>query len=110
MQNDLLEFSSIHGNMWCDENFYQVLKNKMTRFDDVNEKNYGKIKRKLKKSFKTIPCLSNNRSMIETFDIILTNSKLPITYFKTKTLEIKEDSSKDSTKILELIRGILNIT
>ena len=80
----------------------------MTRFDNVNEKNYGKIKRGLKKSFKTIPCLSDNRSIIETFDIILTNSKLPITYFKTKTLEIKEDSSKDSKKIIEVVERILN--
>jgi hypothetical protein len=82
----------------------------MTRFDDVNEKNYGKIKRGLKKSFKTIPCLSDNRSIIETFDIVSTNSKLPITYFKTKTLEIKGNSSKDSKKIIELIEGILNTT
>jgi len=82
----------------------------MTRFDDVNEKNYGKIKRGLKKSFKTIPCLSDNRSIIETFDIVLTDSTLPITYFKTKTLEIKGNSSKDSKKIIELIESILNIT
>jgi len=81
----------------------------MTRFDDVDEKNYGKIKRGLKKSFKTIPCLSDNRSIIETFDIVSTNSKFPITYFKTKTLEIKVDSSKDSKKIIELIENILNI-
>ncbi|QLH04586.1 hypothetical protein C5F49_04110 [Nitrosopumilus oxyclinae] len=81
----------------------------MTRFDNVNEKNYGKIKRGLKKSFKTIPCLSDSRSIIETFDIVLTNSKLPVTYFKTKTLEIKDDSSKDSKKIIEVIHGILNI-
>jgi hypothetical protein len=80
----------------------------MTRFDNVNEKNYGKLKRGLKKSFKTIPCLSDNRSVIETFDIVSTNSKLPITYFKTKTLEFKEDSSKDSKKIIELIESILN--
>ena len=81
----------------------------MTRFNDVNEKNYGKVKRGLKKSFKTIPCLSDNRSVIETFDIVLTNSKLPITYFKTKTLEIKGDSSKNFKKIIELIESILNI-
>jgi len=80
----------------------------MTRFDNVNEKNYGKLKRGLKKSFKTIPCLSDNRSVIETFDIVSTNSKLPITYLKTKTLEFKEDSSKDSKKIIELIESILN--
>lgn len=82
----------------------------MTRFDNVNEKNYGKIKRGLKKSFETIPCLSDNRSIIETFDIVLTNSKLPVTYFKTKTLEIKDDSSKDSKKIIKVIQSILNIT
>ena len=70
----------------------------MTRFDDVNEKNYVKTKRGLKKSFKIIPCLSDNRSIIETFDVISTNSKFTITYFKTKTLEINEDSSKDSKK------------
>ena len=70
----------------------------MTRFDNVNEKNYGKIKRGLKKSFKTIPCLSDNRSIVETFDIVSTKSKFPITYFKTKTLEIRDDSSKDSKK------------
>ena len=81
----------------------------MIKFNDVNEKNYGKLKRGLKKSFKTIPCLSDNRSVIETFDIVSTNSKLPITYFKTKTLEIKVDSSKDSKKIIQLIDGILNI-
>ncbi|MGY5147561.1 MAG: hypothetical protein ACW9W4_06155 [Candidatus Nitrosopumilus sp. bin_7KS] len=81
----------------------------MTRFDNVNEKNYGKIKRGLKKSFKTIPCLSDSRSIVETFDIVLTNSKLPVTYFKTKTLEIKDDSSKDSKKIIEVVQGILNI-
>lgn len=82
----------------------------MTRFDNVNEKNYGKIKRGLKKSFETIPCLSDNRSIIETFDIVLINSKLPVTYFKTKTLEIKDDSSKDSKKIIKVIQSILNIT
>lgn len=81
----------------------------MTRFDNVNEKNYGKIKRGLKKSFKTIPCLSDNRSIIETFDIVSSNSKFPITYFKTKTLEIKEGSSKDSKKIIEVIESILKI-
>jgi hypothetical protein len=82
----------------------------MTRFDNVNEKNYGKIKRGLKKSFKTIPCLNDNRSIIETFDIISTNSKFPITYFKTKTLEIKDDSSKDSKKIIEVMQSILDLT
>jgi len=82
----------------------------MTRFDNVNEKNYGKIKRGLKKSFKTIPCLNDSRSIIETFDIISTNSKFPITYFKTKTLEIKDDSSKDSKKIIEVMQSILDLS
>ena len=57
-------------------------------FNNVNLKDYGKIKRSLKKSFKTIPCLSDNRSVVETFDVVLMNSKLPITYYKTKTLQI----------------------
>ena len=48
----------------------------------------------MKKSFKTIPCLSDNRSVIETFDVVSTDSKLPITYYKTKTLQIQEDFSK----------------
>ena len=81
----------------------------MTRFDNVDEKNYGKIKRGLKKSFKTIPCLGDNRSIIETFDIVSTKSKFPVTYFKTKTLEIHDDFSKDSKKIIGVIRDILNV-
>ena len=59
----------------------------MIRFENVNVKDYAKIKRGLKKSFKTIPCLSDNRSVIETFDILSTNSKLSSTYFKSKKLE-----------------------
>ena len=82
----------------------------MIRFDNVNEKDYVKIKRGLKKSFKTIPCLSDNRSVIETFDILSTNSKLSITYFKSKKLEIPSDSSNVSKKVIELIQTILNIT
>ena len=82
----------------------------MIRFDNVNEKDYVKIKRGLKKSFKTIPCLSDNRSVIETFDILSTNSKLSITYFKSKKLEIPSDSSNVSKKIIELIQNILNTT
>jgi hypothetical protein len=74
----------------------------------VTVKDYGKIKRGLKKSFKTIPCLSDNRSVIETFDIISADSKLPITYFKTKTLKIQEDSSNNSKKVIEVIQNILN--
>ncbi len=56
----------------------------MIHFDNVNEKDYVKIKSELKKSFKSIPCLSDNRSVIETFDILSTKSKLSITYFKSK--------------------------
>ena len=82
----------------------------MIRFENVNVKDYVKIKRGLKKSFKTIPCLSDNRSVIETFDILSTNSKLSITYFKSKKLEIPSDSSNVSKKIIELIQNILNIT
>ena len=85
------------------------LKNKLTSFHNVTVKDYGKIKRGLKKSFKTIPCLSDNRSVIETFDIISADSKFPITYFKTKTLKIQEDSSNNSKKVIEVIQNILNI-
>lgn len=76
----------------------------------MNAKDYVKIKRGLKKSFKTIPCLSDNRSVIETFDILSTNSKLSITYFKSKNLEIPSDSSNVSKKVIELIQNILNPT
>jgi hypothetical protein len=84
------------------------LKNKPASFNNVNAKDYGKIKRGLKKSFKTIPCLSDNRSVIETFDIVFGESKLPITYYKTKTLQIQEDSSNNSKKVIEAIQSILN--
>jgi hypothetical protein len=82
----------------------------MISFENVNVKDYAKIKRGLKKSFNTIPCLSDNRSVIETFDILSTNSKLSITYFKSKKLEIPSDSSNVSKKAIELIEGILNHT
>lgn len=75
----------------------------------MDEKDYGKIKRSLKKSFKTIPCLSDNRSVIETFDVFSANSKLPITYYKTKTLQIREDCSDDSKKVIEIIQNTLNL-
>jgi len=78
-------------------------------FNNVNEKDYVKIKRGLKKSFKTIPCLSDNRSVIETFDVVSADSKLPITYYKTKTLQIQEDSSNNSKKAIEIVQNILNI-
>ncbi len=81
----------------------------MTSFNNVNLKDYGKIKRSLKKSFKTIPCLSDNRMVIETFDIVLSDSKLPITYYKSKTLQIPEDSSNNSKKVIEVIQTVLNI-
>ena len=86
----------------------ECLKNKMISFENVNVKDFVKIKRGLKKSFKTIPCLSDNRSVIETFDILSTNSKHSITYFKSKKLEIPSDSSNVSKKIIELIENILN--
>lgn len=86
------------------------LKNKLTSFHNVNVKDYGKIKRGLKKSFKTIPCLSDSRSVIETFDIVLGNFKFPITYYKTKTLQIQENSSNNSKKVIEIIQSILKIT
>ncbi|NQV40223.1 MAG: hypothetical protein HQ505_06760 [Nitrosopumilus sp.] len=82
----------------------------MASFNNVTVKDYGKIKRGLKKSFKTIPCLSDNRSVIETFDIISSDSKFPITYYKTKKLQIQEDSSNNSKKVIEVIQNILNIT
>lgn len=87
--------------------FYWRLKNKLISFNNVNLKDYGKIKRGLKKSFKTIPCLSDNRSVVETFDILSADSKLPITYYKTKTLQIQEDSSNNSKKVIEVIQTIL---
>lgn len=85
------------------------LKNKLTSFHNVTVKDYGKIKRGLKKSFKTIPCLSDDRSVVETFDIISGDSKFPITYFKTKTLQIREESSNNSKKVIEVIRNILDV-
>jgi hypothetical protein len=75
----------------------------------VNAKDYVKIKRGLKKSFKTIPCLSDNRSVIETFDIVSTEFKLPITYYKTKTLQFQEDFSNNSKKAIEIIQNTLNL-
>ena len=81
----------------------------MTSFDNVTLKDYGKIKRSLKKSFKTIPCLSDNRMVIETFDIVLSDSKLPITYYKSKTLQIKEDSSDNLKKVIEVIQSVLKL-
>ena len=81
----------------------------MTSFNNVTLKDYGKIKRRLKKSFKTIPCLSDNRMVIETFDIVLNDSKLPITYYKSKTLQIPEDSSTNSKKVIEVIQTVLKL-
>lgn len=81
----------------------------MINFNNVTLKDYGKIKRGLKKSFKTIPCLSGNRSVVETFDVVWIDSKLSITYFKTKTLQIQEDSSSDSKNVIKTIQTILNL-
>jgi len=81
----------------------------LTSFDNVTLKDYGKIKRILKKSFETIPCLSDNRMVIETFDIVLSDSKLPITYYKSKTLQIPDDSSNKSKKVIEVIQDILKL-
>ena len=81
----------------------------MTSFDNVTLKEYGKIKRSLKKSFETIPCLSDNRRVVETFDIILSGTKLPITYYKSKTLQIPEDSSNNSKKVIEVIQTVLKL-
>ena len=78
----------------------------MINFNNVTLKDYGKIKRGLKKSFKTIPCLSGNRSVVETFDVVWIDSKLSITYFKTKTLQIQEDSSSDSKNVIKTIQTI----
>ena len=81
----------------------------MTSFDNVTLKDYGKIKRSLKKSFETIPCLSDNRMVIETFDIVLSDTKVPITYYKSKTLQIKEDSSDNLKKVIEVIQSVLKL-
>lgn len=69
-------------------------------FDNVNTKDYGKIKRGLKKSFKIMHCVSNNKSIIETFDIISSNSKFPVTYYKTKKLLVEGDASNKETKLV----------
>ena len=89
--------------------FQHTLKNNLISFNNVSEKDYIKIKRGLKKSFETIPCLSDNRSVIETFDIVSAKSKLPITYYKTKKLQFQEDSSDNSKKAIEIIQNTLNL-
>lgn len=81
----------------------------MINFNNVTLKDYGKIKRGLKKSFKTIPCLSGNRSVVETFDVVWIDSKLSITYFKTNTLQIQEDSSSNSKNVIKTIQTLLNL-
>ena len=96
----------IHGMM---RTLHHTLKNNLINFNNVNAKDYVKIKRALKKSFKTIPCLSDNRSVIETFDVVSTDSKLPITYYKTKILQIQEDFSNNSKKAIEIIQNTLNL-
>ena len=82
----------------------------MVSFKNVNTKDYVKIKRGLKKLFKTIPCTSNNKSVIETFDIVSLDSKFPVTYYKTKTLLVEGDASnKDSKQVIEFIQDSLKI-
>lgn len=81
----------------------------MINFNNVTLKDYGKIKRGLKKSFKTIPCLSGNRSVVETFDVVWIDSKLSITYFKTNTLQIQDDSSSNSKNVIKTIQTLLNL-
>jgi hypothetical protein len=81
----------------------------MINFNNVTLKDYEKIKRGLKKSFKTIPCLNSNRSVVETFDVFWIDSKLSITYFKTKTLQIQEDSSSNSKNVIKTIQTLLNL-
>jgi len=106
-QKNLIDLEQkLHGMM---RTLFHTLKNNLTNFSNVNTKDYVKIKRALKKSFKTIPCLSDNRSVIETFDVVSTDSKLPITYYKTKTLEIQEDFSNNSKKAIEIIQNTLNL-
>ena len=79
-------------------------------FDNVNTKDYGKIKRGLKKSFKTMHCTSNNKLIIETFDIISSKSKFPVTYYKTKKLLVEGDTSNKETKaVIEFIQDNLKI-
>ena len=89
--------------------FQHTLKNNLINFSNVNEKDYVKIKRGLKKSFKTIPCLNDDRSVFETFDVVYADYKIPITYYKTKTIQIQEDASKGSKKVIEIIQNILNL-
>ena len=106
-QKNLIDLEQkLHGMM---RTIYHTLKNNLINFNNVNAKDYVKIKRALKKSFKTIPCLSDNRSVIETFDVVSTDSKLPITYYKTKTLQIQEDFSNNSKKAIEIIQNTLNL-
>jgi len=106
-QKNLIDLEQkLHGMM---RTLFHTLKNNLTNFNNVNAKDYVKIKRALKKSFKTIPCLSDNRSVIETFDVVSTDSKLPITYYKTKTLQIQEDFSNNSKKAIEIIQNTLNL-
>ena len=77
----------------------------MISFDNVNTKDYGKIKRGMKKSFKIMHCISNNKSIIDTFDIITSNSKFPVTYYKTKKLLVEGDASNKETKsVIEFIK------
>ena len=77
----------------------------MTNFKNVNTKDYGKIKRGLKKLVKIIPCPSADKSIIETFDIVSSGFKFPVTYYKTKILLVQGDeSNKDYKRVIEFIQ------
>jgi hypothetical protein len=82
----------------------------MVSFKNVNTKDYGKIKRGLKKLVKITPCPSENKSLIETFDIVSSSGKFPVTYYKTKVLLVEGDvSNKDFKRAIEFIQDSLKI-
>ena len=82
----------------------------MVSFKNVNTKDYVKIKRGLKKLVKIIPCPSDDKSVIETFDIVSLGFKFPVTYYKTKTLLVQGDTShKDFKRAIEFIKYSLKI-
>jgi hypothetical protein len=78
----------------------------MVSFKNVNTKDYGKIKRGLKKLVKITPCPSDDKSIIETFDIVSLSFKFPVTYYKTKTLLVNGDeSNQDYKRAIEFIQS-----
>jgi hypothetical protein len=82
----------------------------MVSFKNIDRKDYGKIKRGLKKLVKITPCPSADKSIIETFDIVSLGFKFPVTYYKTKTLLVQGDeSNKDYKKSIEFIQSTLKI-